>query len=75
MGANAGQLPQTCRDGVRALSLLAGPLADSHRPTQTGHSCLGVKGSRVQIPPSRLVRRVFRFKFREPIREPKGFLG
>ena len=26
----------------------------------------GVKGSRVKIPPSRLVRLVFRLKFREP---------
>jgi hypothetical protein len=43
-GADAGRLPQTGRDTVRALSLLAGSLADSHRPNQTGHSCLRVKG-------------------------------
>jgi hypothetical protein len=56
VGANAGRLPRTGRDAVRALSLLAGTLTDSRRPTQTGHSCLGVKESRAQIPPSRLVR-------------------
>src|ERR1700761_1262343 len=50
MGANAGRLPQTDRDAVGALSQLAGSLADSLGPGQTGHSCLGVKGSRVQIP-------------------------
>ena len=33
---------------------MRGSLADSPRPGQTGRSCLGVKGSRVQIPPSRL---------------------
>ena len=35
----------------------------------------GVKGSRVQIPPSRLVKQVFRFKFREPIGGANGFPG
>ena len=34
---------------------------------------LGVKGSRVQIPPSRLVRDTFRLQVRESTREPIGF--
>jgi hypothetical protein len=54
MGANAGRLPQTDRDAFRALSQVRGSPADSVRPVQTGRSWLGVKGSRVQIPPSRL---------------------
>ena len=37
-----------------------------------GCQYLGVKGSRVQIPPSRLVRGIFRSEFREPIGEPMG---
>ena len=54
MGANAGRLVQTARAAFRALSQVRGSPADSVRPSQTGRSCLGVKGSRVQIPPSRL---------------------
>ena len=52
---------------------MRGSPAGSVRPGQTGHSWLGVKGSRVQIPPSRLVRQVFGFNFREPIGEPMAF--
>ena len=40
---------------------------------ERGCQYLGVKGSRVQIPPSRLVRSIFRFQFREPIGEPMAF--
>ena len=54
MGAYAGRFPQTACDTNRALSQVRGSPADSLRPSQTGRSCLGVKGSRVQIPPSRL---------------------
>jgi hypothetical protein len=50
MGANAGRLPQTARNAVRASSLLAGSLTDSHRPDQTGQSCLGVKDSNPAVP-------------------------
>jgi hypothetical protein len=53
-GAHARRLPRIGCDGVRALTQLAGTLADFLGPSQTGWSCLGVKGSRVQIPPSRL---------------------
>jgi len=53
-GANAGRFPQTARDAFRALSQVRGSPADSLRSGQTGRSWLGVKGSRVQIPPSRL---------------------
>ena len=38
-----------------------------------GCQYLGVKGSRVQVPPSRLVRGVFRSQFREPTGEPMAF--
>ncbi len=38
-----------------------------------GCQYLGVKGSRVQIPPSRLVGRYFSLYVREPIGEPMGF--
>ncbi len=70
MGANAGRLAQTARDAFRALSQVRGSPADSVRPVQTGRSWLGAKGSRVQIPPSRLLKQVFGFNFREPIGEP-----
>jgi hypothetical protein len=72
MGANAGRLVQTPHDAVTAMSLVRGSPADFLGPGQTGRSCLGVKGSRVQIPPSRLVRGVFGYKFQEPIGEPTG---
>ena len=55
-GANAGRFPQTACDANRALSQVRGSPADSLGPGQMGRSCLGVKGSRAQIPPSRLVR-------------------
>ena len=38
-----------------------------------GYQYLGVKGPQVQIPPSRLVKQVFGFNFREPIGEPMAF--
>jgi hypothetical protein len=60
MGANAGRLPQTGLDVIKALSQVRSSLADSLGPGQTGRSRLGVKGSRVQIPPSRLFNEVFR---------------
>ncbi len=75
MGANAGRLAQTARDAFRALSQVRGSPADSVRPVQTGRSWLGAKGSRVQIPPSRLVKHVFGFNFREPIGGANGFPG
>ena len=48
------RLPQTHRDAFRALWQVRGSPADSLRPGRTVRSWLGVKGSRVQIPPSRL---------------------
>ena len=74
MGANAGRLVQTARAAFRALSQVRGSPADSVRPGQTVRSWLGVKGSRVQIPPSRLFRVVFRPRFREPTGEPTELL-
>ena len=53
---NVCRLPPTARDAVRPFLQARGSPADSLRPGQTGRSWLGVKGSRVQIPPSRLVR-------------------
>jgi hypothetical protein len=50
VGANAGRLPQTGCDTLRALGLLAGTLADSPGPGRTGYSCLGVKDSNPAVP-------------------------
>ena len=54
MGANVCRFLQTDRDAFRAVLQVRGSPADSVRPGQTVRSWLGVKGSRVQIPPSRL---------------------
>ena len=52
-GAIAVRLPRTRRDRPGALLLVRDSLPDSVRPAQTPESCLGVKGSPVQIRPSR----------------------
>jgi hypothetical protein len=52
-GSQRTSTPRLRGDAIRALSQVRGSPADSVRPGQTGRSCLGVKGSRVQIPPSR----------------------
>ena len=54
-GANAFRLTRTRRDSARAFLQVRGSPFDSLRPGQTPGSCLGVKGSRVQIPPSRRI--------------------
>ena len=59
-GANAFRLPRTRRDSARALMQMRGSPSDSLRPGQTPDSCLGVKGSPVQIRPPRLVVEFFR---------------
>ncbi len=51
-GANAFRLPRTRRDSARALMQVRGSPSDSIRPGRTPDSCLGVKGSPVQIRPS-----------------------
>jgi hypothetical protein len=57
MGANALRLSSTDPDPAGPLLQVRGSLLDSLRPGQTPDSCLGVKGSPVQIRPSRLVFR------------------
>jgi hypothetical protein len=53
MGATASRLPQTYRDPSRAFLQLRGSPLDYPRLGRTQDSCLGVKGSPVQIRPSR----------------------
>ena len=52
-GANALRSPSTNRDLSRRFLLVRGSQFDYLRPGQTPDSCLGVKGSPVQIRPSR----------------------
>jgi len=53
-GANAIRFLAAHRDPSRRFLLVRGSTLDSLRPRQTPDSCLGVKGSPVQIRPSRL---------------------
>jgi hypothetical protein len=52
-GANAFRFPRTHCDHPGALVLVRDSPSDSAGPSQTPDSCLGVKGSPVQIRPSR----------------------
>ncbi len=52
-GANVARFVSTHRDVCRALPQVSGSHFDSLRPRQTPVSCLGVRGSPVQIQPSR----------------------
>jgi hypothetical protein len=56
-GANPGsqcrQTPSTVHDSVRVISLVRGSPFDTVRSGQTHRTCLGVKGSQVQILSSR----------------------
>jgi hypothetical protein len=52
-GANVFKLRPTGHDSARVMSLLRGSPFDSLRPRQTHRTCLGVKGSQVQILSSR----------------------
>ncbi len=53
MGANVLRFASTRRDTCGMLPQVGGSPFDSLRPRQTPDSCLGVKGSPVQIRPSR----------------------
>jgi hypothetical protein len=59
-GANALRSSSTDLDPAGPSLQVKGSPLDSLRPGQTPDSCLGVKGSPVQIRPSRLVRVLFR---------------
>jgi hypothetical protein len=52
-GANALRLASIPRDLLRTFLQVRGSPSDSPRPGQMPDSCLGVKGSPVQIRPSR----------------------
>jgi len=53
MGANALRFSSTYLDPAGPSRQVEGSPFDSPRPGRTPCSCLGVKGSPVQIPPSR----------------------
>ena len=59
-GANVLRFLSTYRDACGTFLQVSGSPFDSLRPGQTPDSCLGVKGSPVQIRPSRLVKVCFR---------------
>jgi hypothetical protein len=60
MGANVVGSPSTHRDTFGTSPRVGGSPLDFLRPGQTIDSCLGVKGSPIQIRPSRLVIEFFR---------------
>jgi hypothetical protein len=60
LGANVLRFASTRRDTRRTLPQVGGSPFDSLGSGQTPDSCLGVKGSPVQIRPSRLVVEIFR---------------
>jgi hypothetical protein len=55
-GANTVKLARTGHDSARVILLVRGSPFDSIRPGQTHRTCLGVKGSQVQILSSRPTR-------------------
>jgi len=63
VGANTLRFSSIDPDPARLSLQVRGSLLDSLRPEQTPDSCLGVKGSPVQIRPSRLVIDFFRIYF------------
>jgi hypothetical protein len=59
-GANVLRFISTHRDACGKVPQVSGSPLDFLRPGQTPDSCLGIKGSPVQIRPSRLVTKLFR---------------
>jgi len=71
VGANAIRFPSSHRDPSRLFLMVKGSPLDASRAGQTTDSCLGVKGSPVQIRPSRPEgpgQKGFRILIRAPFR-------
>jgi hypothetical protein len=74
-GAKALRFTSTDPDPAGPSPQVSGSPFDASRPGQTPDSCLGVKGSPVQIRPSRLVVKFFEYMCNtpEPSKEPFPF--